>query len=281
MKVEVRCPSCTKIGFIDISDNEFTNVNRGLLAINIAERIICNHTFVIYVDKNLVVRDCFIADFHIRIPVLETSKEIKEDTILEVNKIDLILLKLNLPASLLAYILRSIFLNKKIVLINNQKYLYEHIRSLFNYITVDNFQNTLEIIISNDFFKNMDKYKDYIILEGNKIVQDKDKIINLKSIQVERTIIEKFLSENDSVSSIWILKKEIQKSYNLAKTIVEFVNTFKGKEIQSKNILDYLFQKYRTKFNLPYLDFLIEIVENNFKIKIPKPSGISDFLGLL
>ncbi|MBY9007954.1 MAG: hypothetical protein KGD63_14530 [Candidatus Lokiarchaeota archaeon] len=281
MKVEVRCPSCEKIGFINMSNNEFTDVNRGLLAINITEKIICNHSFIIYVDKNLIVRDCFIADFHIKIPELESSEELDEDTILEVNKIDLVILKLNFSASLLAYILRCIFLNKKLVLLSNERFLYCHIKSIINYITIDNFNYTIEILQSNEFIQKMENYRDYIILEGNKIVQDKENIINKKILKVERTIIEKFLLEGDNLSSILLLRNEIEKAYKLAKSVEDFVKIHKEKNIQSKEILDYISKKYRIEITLNYLNFLIEIVENSFKIKVPKSSDVSNFLGLL
>ncbi|MBN1214585.1 MAG: hypothetical protein JXA99_04000 [Candidatus Lokiarchaeota archaeon] len=280
MKVEVRCPSCEKIGFIKISEDKFANINRGLLAINIAEKLICEHSFIVYVDKNLIVRDCFIADFHIKIPELDTSEELNDNALLDVNKIDLVILRLNFSASIFAYILRCLFLKKKMVFISKETFLFKHLKSLIKYITLNNFDYSIEIIHTDDFFKNMDKYSEYIILEGNKIIQDKDKIINPKDLKVERTIIQKFLSENDKLSSILILRKEIETSYRLAKSVVDFVNTYKGKEIQSKEIIDHLFREFKIEVTIGYLDYIIKIVENAFNLKVPKSSDVSNFLGL-
>ncbi len=280
MKVEVRCPSCLKIGFIEISDDEFKKTNRGLLSVNIAERIICHHSFIAYIDKNLHVRDCFIADFHIKIPEL-LPQQTDDDKLTKSDDIDVVLIKLNLPASLIAYLLRGIFLRRYLVLLNNQDFLYKHIKNLIDYVLDYSFENKVEIITSDAFFKNMDKYKEYIILEGNKIIQDKKHIINSKDLKVERTIVEDFFSQDDINSSLLILKNEIRKSYNLAESIAEFVKKINGKEVQSKEILDHIAKKYNVEINIPYLDFLIEIVENYFNVKVPRSSNISNFLGLL
>ncbi|MFX1394960.1 MAG: hypothetical protein ACFFAH_15510, partial [Promethearchaeota archaeon] len=62
-KVQINCPICSKTGSIEISHNILKDSLRGLLAINIAKDIICSHSFIAYIDKNLNVRDYFVADF--------------------------------------------------------------------------------------------------------------------------------------------------------------------------------------------------------------------------
>ena len=76
-KLEIRCPVCAKWDNIEILDDATKNVKKGLLAVNIAAGMICDHSFIAYVDKNLIVRDCFIADFKIEAPEVEISQ--KED----------------------------------------------------------------------------------------------------------------------------------------------------------------------------------------------------------
>ena len=39
-KIEVRCPSCTGIGFIEVSEVEVEKAKRGILSVNISEGII-------------------------------------------------------------------------------------------------------------------------------------------------------------------------------------------------------------------------------------------------
>ena len=77
-KVEIRCPTCQGVGFIQVSSEAMKNVSRGLLAVNIAEHTICTHSFIAYIDKNLNVRDYFVADFQIEIPDIAPPEE-RED----------------------------------------------------------------------------------------------------------------------------------------------------------------------------------------------------------
>ncbi|GAG34301.1 unnamed protein product, partial [marine sediment metagenome] len=73
--IQITCPSCKKKGNIEISDDAIKNVSRGLLAINVASNIICDHSFITYVDKNLSIRDYFIADFQIEIPDIAPTED--------------------------------------------------------------------------------------------------------------------------------------------------------------------------------------------------------------
>jgi len=281
MKVELRCPACNSIGFIEVSEEELNNVSRGLLAVNVSEDIICQHTFVAYVDKNLNVRDCFIADFHIEIPDMASTQAIEGEDISKTDKIDLVLIKLNMPASLIAYVLKSILFGQKFVIVNDQNYLYEHIELFIEYLTENSFKTNYEIVPREEYLNKKKELKDYIVFEGNEVLNDKNKILTDKEISVERTIIEKFLSEADERSSLIILKNEVQKAYRLSEKIMEFVDNFEGKEIQSKKILDYLSTEENIVIKIPYLRFLIDIVENYFNVKVPISSDISNFLGFL
>ena len=67
-KAEIRCPTCDNVGKLEIAEDSIKNVSRGLLAVNVAPHIICEHSFIVYIDKNLQVRDYFVADFHIELP---------------------------------------------------------------------------------------------------------------------------------------------------------------------------------------------------------------------
>lgn len=281
MKVQLRCPECEKNGYIEVSKQELKNVSRGLLAVNISEEIICKHSFVAYLDKNLNVRDCFIADFHIEIPEMVSTEAVEAEEISKADKIDLVLIKLNMPASLIAYLLKGILLGQKILILNDQNYLYDHIREFINYITQNSFNTNFKIIPREEYINNKKQYKNYIILERNEIVNDKEEVLSEKKLNVERTVVEKFLAETDERSSLIVLKNEIQKAYTLADKIIEFINNFKGKEIQSKKIIDYLSKEENIDIKIPYLRFLLDIVEYYFKVDVPISSDISNFLGFL
>jgi hypothetical protein len=71
-KIDVRCPVCSSWEKVDVSEDTTNNIQKGLLAINISAGTVCEHAFICYVDKNLSVRDCLVADF--RIEVAEASE---------------------------------------------------------------------------------------------------------------------------------------------------------------------------------------------------------------
>ena len=144
----VRCPSCSKNGYIDVSEESIKDVKRGLLAVNIPPNIICSHSFIVYIDNNLVIRDYFIADyqFQIEIPILDTLGEKKDVIIPEKYLVNLNLIKLNVSANLMTYILKSIFLKKKILIISEETFLNNIILNFFKYITQDNFDIDISMI---------------------------------------------------------------------------------------------------------------------------------------
>ena len=216
-KLEIRCPSCSKRGNIEVSEEAIKSATRGLYAVNISEGIVCEHSFIVYVDKNCVVRDCYMADFQIDLPSTFPEQKIEEDLI-PVEGVDVSLIKINLTSSLIAYVIRAIFYRKEIVILSNQNYLYEDILKFFEYITQNSFKSKISIIPKEEF-----KLKDFnnpIVVRGREIIYDKDKIIDSKKLRVERTFVQKFLDEYDLTSSIIILKNELQRAYRLSETIV-------------------------------------------------------------
>ena len=59
------CPECGRTKVVKIPDNIFqaaTECEKGILAILIPEHTICNHTFMIFVDRNFSVRDTMSTD---------------------------------------------------------------------------------------------------------------------------------------------------------------------------------------------------------------------------
>ncbi|MFX0030738.1 MAG: hypothetical protein ACFE8B_16110, partial [Candidatus Hermodarchaeota archaeon] len=83
-KIEVRCPICSKWDHIEVSDDATKDLEKGLLAVNINSGMICNHSFVAYVDKNFIVRDCLIADFEIKVSDSSTSQETERSSMSDV-----------------------------------------------------------------------------------------------------------------------------------------------------------------------------------------------------
>ena len=272
-QIQIRCPSCHKNGIIEIDDNALKNVTRGLLAIYVNTQMVCEHSFITYVDRNLKIRDYFIADFQFEIPQAVSIEKIKEEGIPESEKLNIGLIKLNLPAILITYILKSIFLKKKILIILEEEFLYGHIINFFKYITQGAFITDISLISKEGYEQKSKNYKDYMVFDGIEIIKNIKKAINPKKITIEKQIIHKFFINNDMNSSLILLRNDIQKAYTFSKSIVEIINSQKKNEkINILKISKELEEMYDIKLNSMYLDFLIEIVKNYFGIDVPSIS---------
>jgi hypothetical protein len=277
-RIEIRCPLCSKWDHIEIADDATENVSKGLLAINIASGMICDHSFIAYVDKNLIVRDCLVADFKIELPDSEGSEETitpETDTI----KFDLI--KLNIPDTLMTYVLSAIFLGKKVLILLDQEFLYNHIINFFKYITQNTFEFDLKIMSEMEYKKQQSNFEDYLILRNRKVIRDKENVINPKELEIEQSIVQKFFNEYDLMAGLIILRNEINKAYEYSHSISTFIEDQKDKPLTSKLLIDHLTKEHNEKISMPYLDMLIDIVRNYLKADIPKIGGVSDLLGLL
>jgi len=279
-KLEVRCPSCSNRGYIEVSEEEVEKAARGVFAVNVLEGVSCEHSFVAYLDKNFTVRDTFIADFQLELPDVVPEQAIGPDDTQLLDLIDVNLIKLNISASLLTHIIRALLFKKKNFLIFNQSYMGENIYTFIEYLTLNSFKANILVISGEQY----DTYniKDSIILDGNKIIKDDDDILNPKTLGIERSLVRKFLAEYEPKPSLIYLQNGLQKAYELSKTIIDIINNLKKKEkLYSKNVIDEIARIHNVKIQLPYLDFLYEIVENYFEVKIPKSSNVSNFLSTL
>ena len=279
-KIEVRCPSCAGRGFIEVSENEVEKAKRGVFAVNVSEGIICEHSFVAYIDKNFTVRDTFITDFQLELPEKTPKKSIEPKDSAQHDSINVSLIKLNLSASLIVYVIRAILLKRKIVLIFDQPFMFDNVRRFFDYITRNSFKTEL-VVISEDQY-NSESYNDYIVFNSKDVIKDEDGIINVKKLGVEIALVQKFIEEYEPITSLIYLQNGLQKVYELSESIADIVKGLKKKEeVYSKKIIKDLSKIHNVKIKLTYLDFLIEIVENYFKVEVPKSSKVSNFLGTL
>ncbi|NHJ23610.1 MAG: hypothetical protein EAX89_03485 [Candidatus Lokiarchaeota archaeon] len=279
-KLEIRCPSCSGRGFIEVSEEEVKNSSRGLFAVNVAEGIICDHSFVAYVDKNLIIRDTFMADFQIDLPDSIEEQETDTEKSKDLGFIDLSLIKLNITASQLSFLIRAIVLKRYILIISDQEYMFDDMRNFLTYITENSFENSVEIVSELDY--KPENFSEHILLRGKDILKDDNNILDIKKLGVERNIVQKFLNEYDPSSSIIILKNELKKAFELSKSVVEYIKGLKKKEtIYTKKIIEFLQKKHNIKIQIPYLEFLYEIVKNYFGVEVPKSSDIANFLGTL
>ena len=279
-KLEVRCPSCSGRGYIEVSEEDVEKAARGVFAVNVMEGVACEHSFVAYIDKNLAVRDTFIADFQLELPDIVPEEAVTPDVNEQLDSIDVGLIKLNLTASLLTHVIRAILYKKKIYLLFDQSYMVEEVYKFIEYITLNSFESEILVISGEQY--DMKNFKDAIILQGNTIIKDSDNILNPKTLGIERSLVRKFLAEYEPKPSLIYLQNGLQKAYDLSRTIVDLVKVLKKKDkLYSKDVIEAIATHHYVNIQLPYLDFLYDIVENYFDVKVPKSSNISDFLSTL
>ncbi|MFW9877003.1 MAG: hypothetical protein ACFFG0_28240 [Candidatus Thorarchaeota archaeon] len=280
-KIEVRCPVCSKWDNIEISDDATNNTTKGVLAVNIAVGMICDHSFIAYVDKNLIVRDCLIADFEIEAPDDSTTEVIEDNITPEVESINYDLIKMNIPGLLMASVFKAIFLGKGVILISDDLFIANHIIYFFKSAMQNLFESDIMAISRIDYKTNRKNYENYIVFEKREIIQDNDKLIDLKKLEIEKRSANKFLEEYDLVTGLIILRNEIQKASEFSKTLADFINDSKKKTITSKIIIDHNNETHNERIQLNYLSFLYEIVKYYFNVDVPKIEGVSKFLGIL
>ena len=279
-KVELVCPDCSKRGHIEIEENLINKSERGISAVNVAEDLICSHSFVAYIDKNLAVRDCFLTDFKIELPEIELEQKLEEVDLPDTEKIDVYLISINLNAIWLTYVIRGCFNKKKILILNDREFLYSHFMNFFEFIFKDSFKIDISFENKESYKNNKKNYKDYLIIDGGHVLNDKDKILKPKMIKIESSIVQKFLGEIDPKSSLIIIRNEIQKAYELSKDVIDFNNNLgENEELPSKKVIDNFIENRNIKIQSQYMNFLIEIVKNYFETEISMSSDVSDFLG--
>ncbi|MCK4480957.1 MAG: hypothetical protein KAV01_10550, partial [Candidatus Lokiarchaeota archaeon] len=191
------------------------------------------------------------------------------------------LIKLNIPEVLMVYVVRAVFLGRKIVIISDQEFLYNHTKNFFRYIFEKSFEFDIDIISEEDYKKNKGQYKEHLVFKNLEIVRDKNKIINPKKLEIEEALIHKFFAEYDLMAGLIILKNELNKIFEFSKTIGEFIESQKGKPITSKILIGLVSEKHEEKIQIPYLNYLIDIIRYYFKVEVPKIKGVTNLLGFL
>jgi hypothetical protein len=274
--VEIICPTCQSRGKIEVSEEALENVERGLLAVNIAPEIICEHTFVVYIDKNMEVRNYFTADFQLELPEVKRERTKSPYEIPSEETIDIDLIKLNLSPDIFSYILKSIFSKQPILLISEKKFLWDHLTNFFNYITQGTFETNIEFVNEEDFKGSKRKWKKkYLIFDEQKIVNNLNNIINRDKIKVEKQIVNRFLSEHRLNYSYILLRNDINMAYELSKKVMKLVdNVNKKNEIGKKELIDLIKKKLDIKVSFDYLEFLLKIIKNYFEFDT---SSISEY----
>ncbi len=280
IELRVLCPECEKVGFLKVDENIVEKSLRGITAIEVPELLLCDHSFMVYIDKNYAIRDSFITDFKIKLPQIIMDQKPVDPVDNQLIEIDPYFIIINLSALTLTRIIHCLLFRKKIAFFHDLDILGEHLIKLLQYI----FNGAFEI----DFtFKNIESYKknkrdlkNHIIFLESKVLNDKTKVLYNKKMNIERSIIQEFLASMDPMTNLIIFKNEIQKIYLLSQEIIELNKIYSKKgELTNKIITDHFIETRQIKIQREYIEFLCEIIKSYFGIELNRPSDVSNLLG--
>ena len=273
-KVAIFCPVCKKSGNIEVKENIVSQSKRGVTAVNVAGFLICEHSFVAYIDRNFTLRDSFVSDFTVELPQIQIEDVKKE--IIEIPEINIYLLMINVPAITLTYVIRAILYKQNTCIIYDLDIIDKEIDALMKYAFQDWFKSDLIIIPRNSYRKEKKNYKDYIVIDNKEIINDKDKVMDIKDIKIESAIIQKFLDQTDNISSLIIIKSEIQKALVLAEHLADYLNSNDPKVKLTPEVLkEKIVEKFGRKVENLYFKFLLRIAKHYFNTDI---ANYLDFL---
>ncbi|MFX1274909.1 MAG: hypothetical protein ACFFBP_13330 [Promethearchaeota archaeon] len=273
--IKINCPECSKKGTVEIDALRIAQSSKGIIAINIENNTICNHSFVVYIDKNAMVRDCFIADFEIKLPEIDLDHKVDESIVPNKELLDVSLITLNFKPDFLAKVVQSCLLNQKILIINDLEFLNKHISNFYEYIFNTNFKINISILNRTEYRKHKKKYSEHLVIDSYRVIQDKLRKSKTKSMKIENKIVQKFIEEPDQKSSLILIKNEITKAFEISLKMIEWLKSFKDPEkIGKKALISKLEEFYKKKFSFSYLDFILNILDKYFKEDLTK---ISDY----
>jgi len=258
---------------IEISKEDVKKAAKGLFAVNI-DKTICSHSFIAYVDKNLAIRDCYIADFQIELPEVLPDKKV-ETVPTKTEEFDIALVKLNLLPTQLVSTIRAIVTGKKIVILSNDPFINKHVENFLKYITANSFKNEITIISVDDYKKEKKQYKEHIVLQANQIIKDETNIINPKKMDIERAIVQNFFDTYNLETSALLLKNELLNLHEYSRDLIDLLDNYKGpKKLGKKELIKKLNIRLNIKLTGKYLELLLNILTNYFDHDI---STISDY----
>ena len=277
-KIPVRCPTCNQMGYIEINDNDLEPNIRGIMGINVLASVICEHAFVVYIDNNHEIRDCFSTDFTIHLPELELSEGDEGNELINLESINVDLITTNILGLTIVNILHACFLKRKLLFLSDDEELNIHLNNFVNFCFQDTFDIFFEAKQRWEYGREEKKYKEYIIIENERVIKDRKNILNPKNLKIERVMVQTFLAEPEQKTSLILLKNEIKKAFHLGKHTQKFFISKGGLESRPKDLMKYLDKKSTISINRYYLKFIIQILLYYFDINLKEKLDFTGYI---
>jgi hypothetical protein len=187
------------------------------------------------------------------------------------NSQELNVVKINLNASSIVYIIRAILLKKKVLLVSDKISLYEHYRRFFDSITQDSFVINLSFATKILYKLKRNDFQEFVVIgEDQEVFQDADTVIDQKKISIEENIVQKFFKITEILPSLIYLRRKIQRIYENSRKISKIAEKYNTSESKDYNqITKSLEGRSILYFQPDFLDLLIDVVENYFEVHVP------------
>jgi hypothetical protein len=131
LNLHITCPSCQSSGTIDIPPDRLTKKATGLVTINVPQKLVCEHAFQAFADRNGMVRGYQTIDFK-----LELKKDIKESVksaLEELKKTDISIQGIIsiITSNIFMRITKCLLLGIPITIISNNQLLNDNLKAGF------------------------------------------------------------------------------------------------------------------------------------------------------
>ncbi len=210
-------------------------------------------------------------DLEVLLPDMEIEG-IDDTDLPEKDALDMDLIKTYIEPVSLSYILHGVILKKEILFLLENSFLKEHLINLFEFVFEDSFNFDIVVDSVENYITNKNSLEGRLILGEKKIIKNiNENPIREKDIKIEQDIIRKLLSISQRKASLLSLKREVKKAHILAKELLESISMVEqgdGSKIDVKKLLPNLEEKYNIKLTLPYINFLMEIIEKYFEKQV-------------
>ena len=277
-KIPVRCPTCNQMGYIEINDIDLQPNIRGIMGVNVLASVICEHAFVVYIDNNHEIRDCFSTDFTIHLPELELGERNGNNEQIDLENINVDLITTNILSLTIVNILHACFLKRKLLFLSDDGEINLHLNNFVNFCFQDSFDIFFEAKQRWEYGREEENYKEYIIIENERVIKDEENILSPKKIKIERVMVQTFLAEPEQKTSLVLLKNEIKIAFHLAKHSYKFFLSKGGLESRPKDLIKYLDKKSTISINRYYLKFIIQILINYFDLNLKEKLDFTGYI---
>ncbi|MFX1396751.1 MAG: hypothetical protein ACFFAS_06865 [Promethearchaeota archaeon] len=188
----------------------------GLLSIRINRGVVCDHEFIVYVDNDCNIRNCFELDFSAG---MELDSPLEQVESLGRINFDINAIKLNIEPIQLVYCMRAIMFGKNVALVHNKEFLHEQIASFIRYIFSQSFKCNVITLTESEFENNSLGYQERVIINGAKIICINDLLDMHKRLKIEKQVFQEFYKMKNDYLSLTLLVNEINKIHSISRYI--------------------------------------------------------------